>query len=188
MTNIKLVSHFTIVPAFLTPHYAESPIIIIPYASRLPWPRYGPYLIIFTQVSRARPLRTLSHYKTYVFEIFQTVKRSPSLVLFYRPFKMPSSYKCSSCASSYSESKTLRQHVWRKHAQPIPFTLPNGTIEQLLIKDDARYQCWCHQSFSTREGAVAHVTKVHVSRSDWPVNLFKTKSGTLYCMLLVMLY
>lgn len=149
--------------------------------------RDGAPQVLFIQVSRclgpcAQHFSSIFPYFRLIFFSMERVQKdahslanTPSY-----PLKMASRVQCSSCLTFCRDRSTLRQHVYRKHAEPIPFTLPSGAIEQFIVKADGRYQCWCAQTFSNRDGCITHVGNLHVRRTDWPILLFRMKNGEFY--------
>ena len=88
--------------------------------------------------------------------------------------------QCPNCDATASTSKALRQHAYLKHADPTPFTLPDGSIQQVTTTDHGTYVCWCGVERSGRETITSHVQKEHVQDTSIKITLFRSKIGKLF--------
>ncbi|KAF7964883.1 hypothetical protein HWV62_1943 [Athelia sp. TMB] len=86
-------------------------------------------------------------------------------------------FKCPNCDATATTAKALRQHAYVKHAEPTPFTLPDGSVERVIATDHGTYACWCGVERSSRETITTHVQKEHVQDASIKITLFRSKTG-----------
>lgn len=83
---------------------------------------------------------------------------------------------CEACGKVSTNHVAYLKHRSQQHSEPIPVTLPDGSVETVQQADGGKYICWCKKLMGRRDTCINHVANQHLA-GDKSIAIFKERTG-----------